>query len=396
MEFNSLMTGLFILGGALIAGLVLYDRWYLPRRLRPRPGPVRHVSVPASGPDTAHQPPEPVPEPATEYHDYPEPETPAPTAAPAAPAAPVVPAPQPVASPAGVAPGPLPLPAVPPPDPLARAHQLHLLHPLIDALASLTLPQPVLGEAVLAVAPGTRRVGSKPFALEGWNLTTQAWERPQAGHRYAALQAGVQLANHSGPLNEIEFSEFQLKVEQLAHALGAQVDGPDMMHEVERARELDHFALQHGAQLMFALRANHAAWSVTYLTQQAAQLGFVHGPVPGQLVLPGLEFGSAPVLVLEFPSEAALVDDPEQEALTEFALLLDVPHVPRSEYPFEHLYDTLVTLAQHMDGTVTDVDGQPLAQEVMDQIGVDLERLYAALAQRQFEAGSALARRLFS
>ncbi|WP_205758199.1 hypothetical protein, partial [Macromonas bipunctata] len=69
------MTGLFILGGALIAGLVLYDRWYLPRRLRPRPGPVRHVSVPASGPDTAHQPPEPVPEPATEYHDYPEPET---------------------------------------------------------------------------------------------------------------------------------------------------------------------------------------------------------------------------------------------------------------------------------------------------------------------------------
>ena len=70
--------------------------------------------------------------------------------------------------------------------------------------------------------------------------------------------------------------------------------------------------------------------------------------------------------------------------------------MPRSEYPFERLYDTLVTLAQHMDGTVTDVDGQPLAQEVMDQIGVDLEQLYAALAQRQFEAGSALARRLFS
>lgn len=395
MELNSLQTGLTILGVALIAGLVLYDRWYLPRRLRPRPGPVRHVSVPASDPDITHQPPEPVPEPATEYHDYTEPEASVPAAnIVATPIASVASTQQPVAPPVDVVPE--PVPAVSPPDPLARVHQLHLLHPFIDALASLTLLQPLLGEAVLAVAPGTRRVGSKPFAFEGWNMTTQAWERPQAGHRYAALQAGVQLANHSGPLNEIEFSEFQLKVEQLAHALGARADFTDMMQEVERARELDHFAVQHGAQLMFALRANRTAWSVTYLTQQVAQLGFVHGSVPGQLVLPGLEFGSAPVLVLEFPSEVALADDPEQEILTEFALLLDVPHVPRSEYPFERLYDTLVTLAQHMDGTVTDVDGQPLTQELMDQIGVDLEQLYAALAQRQFDAGSPLARRLFS
>ena len=49
-----------------------------------------------------------------------------------------------------------------------------------------------------------------------------------------------------------------------------------------------------------------------------------------------------------------------------------------------------------MDGTVTDVDGQPVAQELMEQIGMDLEQLYAALEQRQFEAGSSLARRLFS
>lgn len=386
MELSPLQIGLIMLGLALIAALIAYDRWFLRRHL-PRRGPVRHISVSAS-PDMA-QPPEPVPEPATEYHDYePEPPQSAISSDVPAPAAPQPPAPSPDIGTAA--------PVVPPVDPLAKAHQLHLLHPLIDALATLSLPHPVMGEAVLAVIPGSRRVGSKPFALEGWNVTTQEWERPQTGHRYVALQAGVQLANHSGPLNEIEFSEFQRKVEQLAQALNAKIDAPDMLHEVERARELDHFSTQHGAQLMFLLQANRTAWSLHYLVQQAAQLGFVHGPVPGQLVLPGVDFGSAPVLVLEFATQAALADDPEQEALTEFALILDVPHVPRSEYPFDRLYDVLATLAQHMDGTVTDVDGQPVAQELMEQIGMDLEQLYAALEQRQFEAGSPLARRLFS
>jgi len=54
--------------------------------------------------------------------------------------------------------------------------------------------------------PTTRRAGSKPFAIEGLNEAIQQWEPPRASQRYVAFQAGVQLANRTGHLNEIEFS----------------------------------------------------------------------------------------------------------------------------------------------------------------------------------------------
>ena len=38
------------------------------------------------------------------------------------------------------------------------------------------------------------------------NQTIQTWELPKAGERYTAFQAGIQLANRHGPMNEIEFS----------------------------------------------------------------------------------------------------------------------------------------------------------------------------------------------
>jgi hypothetical protein len=53
-------------------------------------------------------------------------------------------------------------------------------------------------------------------------------------------------------------------------------------------------------------------------------------------------------------------------------------------------------LASAMEGVVTDDNGQPLAVQTMDVIGVELRGLYDTLEQRDLAAGSALARRLFS
>jgi len=49
-----------------------------------------------------------------------------------------------------------------------------------------------------------------------------------------------------------------------------------------------------------------------------------------------------------------------------------------------------------MDGVITDGSGQLLGQDVMQQIGLDLEQLYDALDSRELSAGSPQARRLFS
>lgn len=270
------------------------------------------------------------------------------------------------------------------------------LDALIDVIAPLLLEGPVSGEALLAAMPGTRRVGSKPFAVEGQSEVSGEWEAPRPGQRYHALQVGVQLANRAGALNDIEFSEFVVKAQAFADAVGAAPDFPDMRAEVARARELDAFASGHDAQLGFTLRARRSAWSPGYVAQNAARLGFVAGVLPGRMVLPGSVAGQAPILSLAFDSQAAMAEDPEQSALREIALSLEVTHVPRSEQPFVRMRQVAAALAEAMEGVVTDDAGQMLSADTMDGIGADLESLYDALDSHDLAAGSPQARRLFS
>ena len=273
------------------------------------------------------------------------------------------------------------------------------LDALIDVIAGLGLDPntPIVsGDAAIAALPATRRAGTKAFAVEGFNMVTSQWEAPVAGQRYNSFQAGVQLANRTGALNEIEYSEFVVKTQAFADAIGATPDFPEMRDEVARARELDQFASDHDAQLGFTIRARNASWSPGYVQQNAARLGFVAGTIPGRLVLPASQEGLPSVLVLSFDSQAALAEDPAQSAIRDVSLHLDVAQVDRSEQPFERMRDAAFGLAQAMDGVVTDDNGHPLAQETMDVIGSELQTLYNTLEHRDLAAGSPVARRLFS
>jgi ZipA, C-terminal FtsZ-binding domain len=254
----------------------------------------------------------------------------------------------------------------------------------------------VAGELALAVLPATRRAGSKPFAVEGYNRLTNQWEIPTPGQRYSAFHAGVQLANRTGALNDIEYSEFVVKAQAFADAVGGTPEFPEMMDEVARARELDQFASSHDAQLGFTIRARATAWSPGYVQQHAARQGLVPGVIPGRLVLPAAEQGLPPVLGLAFDTQAALADDPEQSALRSITLSLDVPQVARTEQPFLRMRDLAVALAASMDGLITDDQGNVIRAEALDAIGADLEQLYDTLEARDLSAGSLQARRLFS
>ena len=270
------------------------------------------------------------------------------------------------------------------------------LDALIDVIAPIVLETPASGEAALAAMPTTRRAGSKPFAVEGLSVETGEWEQPHAGRRYSAFQAGVQMANRTGALNEIEYSEFVMKAQAFADAVNGSPEFPEMLHEVARARELDQFAGDHDAQLGFTLRARNAAWSPGYVQQNAARLGFVSGVIPGRMVLPAQVQGMPPVLGLSFDTQAAMAEDPAQSAIREVTLSLDVPQVDRSERPFVRMRESAIALAAAMDGLITDDNSQVIRIEALDGIGADLEQLYDTLDGRDLSAGSVLARRLFS
>ena len=270
------------------------------------------------------------------------------------------------------------------------------LDALVDAIVPLALEAPVSGDLVLAHWPGSRRAGTKPFYIEGLNAETGEWEQPAVAQRYSELQAGVQLANRSGPLNEIEYSEFVHKLQAFAEGVGAMPDFPDMLDVVSRARELDGFAGPLDAQLAVRLVARSVAWSVGYVQQCPGRLGLVPGAVPGRLVLPSAEEGAPPVLVLEFDAQAALAEDPQAAGLREVILSLDVPQTPAGVEPFPTWHKVAHALAEDMDAELQDDAGRPITLQAFDTIGKDLAQLYASLESRDLAAGSPAARRLFA
>ncbi|MBI5257503.1 MAG: cell division protein FtsZ [Burkholderiales bacterium] len=270
------------------------------------------------------------------------------------------------------------------------------LDPLIDAIAPITLEAPVTGELALTHLPPSRRAGTKPFLIEGLNAETGDWELPASGQHYGEFQAGVQMANRSGALNQIEFSEFVQKLQGFAEGVGGMVEVPDMIDVVSRARELDAFAGEHDAQLAVTLRANGAAWSVGYLQQCAGRRGFVPGVLPGRLVMPSPDEGAPPSLVLAFDAQAALAEDPHIAAVRQVTLSLDVPQTPEAAEPFPAWHEAARNLAADMDATMVDDQGHPITLHAFASIGTDLQTLYRALEARDLAAGSTAARRLFS
>ena len=270
------------------------------------------------------------------------------------------------------------------------------LDPLIDVISTIDLDSPLSGDAILAAMPVTRRVGSKPFSVEGLREDGPEWEVPRPGQRYTSLQAGVQLANRTGALNDIEYSEFVIKTQTFADAVGGEPEFPEMHEEVARARELDAFAAAHDAQLRFILRAVGVAWSTGYVAQNAARIGFVAGALPGRMVLPNPVASLPQLITLTFDSQAAMAEDASQSAIRELTLSLEVSHVARTERPFARMRECARALANAMDGRLCDDEGKLMGEPALDSLAIDIEHLYDALERRDLSAGSMLARRLFS
>ena len=356
----TLMEGLAIAGGLVLAAVVAHGAWNT-RRARPR--------LPDAG-DSERREPMMVQQPETAGLVSSGPAPPLPVAADDAAA----------------------LSELRPAQPRKTAR----LDPLVDAIATLALDSPVSGELALMHLPPSRRAGTKSFLIEGQNAETDEWELPAPGQRYASFQAGVQLANRNGALNEIEYSEFVQKLQAFADSVGAMVDLPDMLEVVAQARKLDEFASAHDAQLTITLRANAAAWTVAYLQQTAGRHGFVLGVMPGRLNYPGSDEGAPPVLVLAFDAQAALADDPNVSAVRQVQLSLDVPQTPESAEPFPLWHESARRLAADIDATMMDDQGRAITLHAFASIGEDLNMLYRALADGELAAGSPAARRVFN
>jgi FtsZ-interacting cell division protein ZipA len=263
----------------------------------------------------------------------------------------------------------------------------------IDCIVPIRLNGPVAGDKVIPLAQRLRRAGSKPVHIEG-KLEGGPWELLQNGARYEELRAAAQLANRSGALNELEFSEFVTGVQQFADALDASPEFPDMIETVAMARELDGFAAQCDAQLSINVLSDGAPWSANYVQAVASQDGLLLSRDGTRFVK--LDARQSPVFMLQFGDTNFLRDDLTYKGGQMITLVLDVPVADEDILPFRLMCDYAKSLAERIGGRVVDDGRRPLPETALLAIEKQLMTLYAKLEQAGIPAGSPATRRLFS
>ncbi|WP_250472147.1 cell division protein ZipA C-terminal FtsZ-binding domain-containing protein [Caballeronia sp. GAFFF1] len=264
----------------------------------------------------------------------------------------------------------------------------------IDCVVPIRLAAPVAGDRVIPLAQRLRRAGTKPVTIEGKAEGESTWELLRHGVRYDELRAAAQLANRSGPLNELEFSEFVTGVQRLADAIDGAPEFPDMMETVGMARELDAFAAQCDAQLSINILSDGAPWSANYVQAVASQDGLLLSRDGTRFVK--LDAKQNPVFMLQFGDTNFLRDDLTYKGGQMITLVLDVPVADEDILPFRLMCDYAKSLSERIGARVVDDQRRPLPESALLAIEKQLMTLYAKLEQAGMPAGSPATRRLFS
>ncbi|GLU31680.1 cell division protein ZipA C-terminal FtsZ-binding domain-containing protein [Trinickia caryophylli] len=295
---------------------------------------------------------------------------------------------------AGYEPGAAPQEPIAPAATSISAAPPHVVDRRIDCVVPIRLGGPVAGDKALPFAQRLRRAGSKPVYIEGKPDGSASWELLQTGQRYEELRAAVQLANRSGALNELEFSEFVSGVQQFADAIDGAPEFPDMLETVSMARELDGFAAQCDAQLSINVLSDGAPWSANYVQAVASQDGLLLSRDGTRFVK--LDARQSPVFMLQFGDTNFLRDDLTYKGGQMITLILDVPVADEDILPFRLMCDYAKSLAERIGGRVVDDQRRPLPEAALLAIEKQLMTLYAKLEEAGIPAGSPATRRLFS
>lgn len=257
---------------------------------------------------------------------------------------------------------------------------------LIDCVIPLEFEAPIRGEKLLKEIGELKYVGRKPVHFIG---LTHDGKRDEIAHGgvYTALFAGVQMVSRSGPLNELEYSEFVSKLREIADRLNAHSDVPDMNRVMSNARELHQFVAEHDAQLSVNVLSNGAPWDIATLLGALEKQGFDVRP-DGRLVMPDGDVGNLFTLSTNVSASETVT--------SKLTLLLDVPCVAPDLEGFGVMAKCARSLASRLGGTVVDDGNNPISDQALAEIADQVREFCNAMAVAEIPAGSRRAKRLFS
>lgn len=289
---------------------------------------------------------------------------------------------------------------------------LSLIDDRIDCIIALKLPNALNGEQLMTQTVNLRHAGTKLIMIEGHiaydqrhsknshqpgeldNGQKQFYEPLQRKQTYDRLLMAVQIANRTGALNEIEFSEFVAGVERLADSLEILPEIPDMTKVVSMGRELDAFAASCDVQLSLNILCNESVWSGSFVQKIATQDGLKLSRDGTRFVK--LDRNNLPIFSLRFQNTNFLRDDLLYASSDLITLILDVPTTDEDVLPFRLVCDYAHSLSQRIGGYLVDDQRRQLTSKHLSQIESHLLTIYNRLDQAGMPAGSPVIRRLFS
>lgn len=269
--------------------------------------------------------------------------------------------------------------------PAAPAAAAWVEDPKIDWVIELRCTHAVDGVALIDAALPLARLGSPlPMFLVAWDARSQQWVEPDRFGFYMELLVATQLASRAGRLDQIAASRFIAVVQQMAVALDADFDVPDVRQMVSMAEQLDQTVARFDVTIGLTLvhDGQDAAWDRSRLGAAAERAGLTQfEPARWELT----DAAGATVVTLT-------AHDPAGGRLT---LDLDVPLAPVAANPLKTLFVAGEGLARDLGARLVDDNGRLVSASSMDDVAPQLDALHAEMRAAGIEPGGARAQRLY-
>jgi FtsZ-interacting cell division protein ZipA len=255
--------------------------------------------------------------------------------------------------------------------------------PLLDCVLELRCTHAVDGVAVFdAAAPLAHWDAPLPVFLVAWDARQQQWVQPDRFGFYSDLLVAVQLANRRRALDDILASRFVSAVQQVAMALDADFDPPEVKRVVEQAAELDRLCARFDVQIGMTLESPGGPWDSAQLAKATSHAGLV---ADGEHRWVGVDAAGR---VLFSVSSASLLTD-------RLAFELDVPLAAADAQPLQAMFAAATGMAASLGASLVDDNKRPINAGSLAAIGEQLQVLYGEMRNAGIEPGGMRAQRLY-
>jgi hypothetical protein len=261
--------------------------------------------------------------------------------------------------------------------------------PSVEVVIDMTFQGPIQGQDLVQMVAPMRSAGRKPVRIFAQDTDGQLSTHIRHDTQYVSLQLAVLLANRTGALSAIEWSQIWNRAQSLADQLECTIEGPDQQTVLAAASKLDNVCAALDTQVGLTLLLG-ASKPVTEVTHVACNMGFI--PANGSLSW----LGDHGMVCFNLTRADLQSFDAGMAGVDRLSLLLDVPCSPADARAFSRMVEVGVELAKRMGAELVDDQNRPLQPGSEGQIDERLQTIYAQLDALGLTASSPRARRVFS